>query len=233
MAESKKSFILYADLLYTVEKMPAEKAGELFKIILQYVNDQNPVTSDLLVEIAFEPVKQQLKRDLNRWEGIKEKRAEFGRKGGVKSGEVRKQNQANEAKASKSKQNEAVNDNGNVTVNVNDTVINKNKGEMLSPFETAFNDYLEMRKKIKKPPTDRAIELIRLKLVKMASTEDERILILEQSVRNCWQDVFPLKIDYQKEKGSAEKERVSKFEQNNNSVNEANLILHKLNAAQR
>ena len=45
MAENKKSFILYCDLIHTIEKMPNEKAGELFKHILMYVNDKNPETT--------------------------------------------------------------------------------------------------------------------------------------------------------------------------------------------
>jgi len=49
MATDKKSFILYCDLIHTIEKMPADKAGELFKHILRYVNDLNPETDDLIV----------------------------------------------------------------------------------------------------------------------------------------------------------------------------------------
>lgn len=121
MAEGKKSFILYADLIHTVKRMPHDKAGALFKTILEYVNDENPVLDDLLLEIAFEPIKQQLKRDLRDWENTKTGRSEAGRKGGLKSGETRrKQNEAKRSNASKNEANEAVNVNDNVSVNVND-----------------------------------------------------------------------------------------------------------------
>ena len=69
--ESKKSFILYADLIHTVSKMPSDKAGDLFKHILKYVNDEDPVTDDLIIQLTFEPIKQQLKRDLDKWSGKK------------------------------------------------------------------------------------------------------------------------------------------------------------------
>lgn len=82
MAENKKSFILYCDLIHTIEKMPKEKAGELFLHILQYVNDKNPVTDDLIVNLTFEPIKQTLKRDLVKWEKFIEKQRENGLKGG-------------------------------------------------------------------------------------------------------------------------------------------------------
>jgi hypothetical protein len=67
MAKDKKSFLLYADLLHTVSKMPTEKAGELFLHILKYVNDENPITEDLIIQLTFEPIKQSLKRDLDKY----------------------------------------------------------------------------------------------------------------------------------------------------------------------
>ena len=79
MAKDKKSFVLYADLIHTVKQLPSDKAGDLFKHILSYVNDENPETDDIIVKIAFEPIKQQLKRDLNKWDDIRKKRSEAGK----------------------------------------------------------------------------------------------------------------------------------------------------------
>jgi hypothetical protein len=119
MANGKKSFVLYTDLIHTIEKMPSEKAGDLFKHILRYVNDHNPTTDDLIIELTFEPIKQQLKRDLEKWNNeIKPKRSESGRLGGIKSGEARRSKmKQTEANASMLKQTEA---NEGVSVNVND-----------------------------------------------------------------------------------------------------------------
>lgn len=121
MAQGKKSFVLYCDLIHTVDKLPDDKAGQLFKHILAYVNDLNPLADDLIINIAFEPIKQQLKRDLQKWEvEIKPKRSEAGRLGGIKSGEARrsktKQNEANALNAKQNEANEAVNVNVNVNV---------------------------------------------------------------------------------------------------------------------
>jgi hypothetical protein len=52
-----------------------------------------------------------------------------------------------------------------------------------------------MRKKIKKPLTDHAEKLLRDKLHKMATTKDEAIAILNQSILASWQGVFPLKTE--------------------------------------
>jgi hypothetical protein len=82
MAENKKSFVLYCDLIHTIEKMPPDKAGLLFLHILRYVNDMDPVTDNLLIELTFEPIKQQLKRDLNKYFKICEKNKNNGILGG-------------------------------------------------------------------------------------------------------------------------------------------------------
>lgn len=84
MAENKKSFILYADMQGLVNQLPDEIAGKLLKHIYSYVNDENPISDDLLLNIAFEPIKQQLKRDLQEWEVIKSDRSKSGILGNLK-----------------------------------------------------------------------------------------------------------------------------------------------------
>ena len=67
MAKEKNGFVLYCDVIHTAEKLTDEQAGKLFKHILRYVNDENP-ECDFVTEIAFEPIKQTLKRDLVKYE---------------------------------------------------------------------------------------------------------------------------------------------------------------------
>ena len=64
----------------------------------------------------------------------------------------------------------------------------------------AFADFVEMRKKIKKPMTERALTLAMNKLKKLSEVpfadsmdNDLAIQILEQSTMNCWQDLYPIK----------------------------------------
>jgi hypothetical protein len=126
MAYGKNSFVLYTDLLYTVEKMPLEKAGELFLHILRYVNDEEPETDDLIVNLTFEPIKQQLKRDLRAWEKKQEQR----RQAGLRSAEVRRENSTTVNDRSTTVNNPSislgvngnVNGNGNVNVNYKEVV---------------------------------------------------------------------------------------------------------------
>ncbi len=56
----------------------------------------------------------------------------------------------------------------------------------------ALNDFEAMRKKIRKPLTDRAKEMLVRKLEKEFKPK-EWIDVLEQSIAFCWQGIFPLK----------------------------------------
>jgi hypothetical protein len=82
MAKDKKSFILYTDQSGVFNQLPDEIAGKLIKHIFAYVNDENPISDDLIINIAFEPIKQSLKRDLKRYEEYVDKQSVNGAKGG-------------------------------------------------------------------------------------------------------------------------------------------------------
>lgn len=79
MAEDKKSFILYTDNKEMVESLSDEQAGLLFKHIFKYVNDENPEPANQIINIAFIPIKQSLKRDLKKWENKQLQRSEAGK----------------------------------------------------------------------------------------------------------------------------------------------------------
>lgn len=148
MAENKKSFVLYSDLISVVKKLVEQDranktnySGELFLLILEYVNDLNPVPIDFIVEMAFEPIKLQLKRDLMKYEVIKEKRS----KAGQKSAEMKKLNSTNSTSVESVEQtptNSTVNVTDNVTVN--DTV---NDNDILLEKETKSKNF-DFRKKL-------------------------------------------------------------------------------------
>ena len=53
MAENKKSFVLYSDMIYTVEKLSDEDAGKLLKHLLLYVNDRDPEPVNLIVDLVL------------------------------------------------------------------------------------------------------------------------------------------------------------------------------------
>lgn len=97
-----------------------------------------------------------------------------------------------------------VNDQGNNTV-INNTINNTNnkkeKGMNVlienytdsTDLRECIKDFIKMRAAIKKPLTDRALKILLDKLDKLESTEDRKIKVLEQSIMNSWQGIFPLK----------------------------------------
>jgi uncharacterized phage protein (TIGR02220 family) len=121
--EEKKSIIVYADWINVFEELDDAEAGKLIKHFFRYVNDLNPEPPDKLTKIAFEPIKLTLKRDLKKWELIREKRSEAGKI----SAEKRKQNLTNSTSVDFVQQNSTkstVSD--SVNVSVSDSVINNN-----------------------------------------------------------------------------------------------------------
>lgn len=118
--KGKKSFLMYCDQIGLFEQLPDEQAGKLIKLIFDYVNDKNPVVKDLLLKIAFQPIKLQLKRDLMTWSNIVER----NRINGSKGGRPKKPKQPSGYSGNPKKPKEADNDNDNVT-DIDNIYINK------------------------------------------------------------------------------------------------------------
>lgn len=153
MAEGKKSFVLYTDLIHTVRKMPKDLQGDLFMTILEYVNDENPKPNDLTIELVFEGIKQQLKRDLKKFEEVKTKRSEAGKRS-AKARALKKEkqtltNSTSVKSVEHSSTNPTVNDNDNVNDNVNvDTKVS------IYTEREFLNDWKELRERLIKKPTN-------------------------------------------------------------------------------
>lgn len=60
-------------------------------------------------------------------------------------------------------------------------------------LKETLRDFIKMRATIKKPITDRAMRLLVNRLNKLSSDEAEQLEILNQSILNSWQSIYPLK----------------------------------------
>lgn len=195
MAEDKKGFILYADQKELFDQLPNDKAGELIKHIFAYVNDENPITEDLLIKLSFTPIKQQFKRDLKKWEKTREGRS----KAGKASAEARKNkkqqtltNSTNVKNVQQSSTNPTVKDNVNVNVNVKDNVkdiLLNNKSwleniamkkridlDKVKKSLIAFLDDLELKDDLDRPEKDikqHFVNLLNIELKKEAPVKEK------------------------------------------------------------
>ncbi len=193
MAENKKSFVLYTDSKGLIDQLPDEIAGRLFKHIFAYVNDENPISDELILNIAFEPIKNQLKRDLVKWSNQTDQR----RQAGLKSAEIRKRNatSVNERSISSTDNvNVSVSVNDSVSDNVNDSVILlKKETKSIFSFERSLLDYgfdrqlvtdwLKVRKTKKATNTETAFKNFIAEIEQRTCNINE---ILEVCVEKSW-----------------------------------------------
>lgn len=78
-----------------------------------------------------------------------------------------------------------------------DTILSES--EFNETTKERLKDFIKMRKAIKKPLTDRALDLTIKRLKKIANSEEEIQMILDNSIINSYQGVFPLKEEQKKE----------------------------------
>lgn len=77
-------------------------------------------------------------------------------------------------------------------------------------LQNALKAFVQMRSFIKKPMTEYAFKLMLKKLDEIGNTDDTKIAILNQSITNNWQGIFPLKDGNTKQEKQPEK----KYDQN-------------------
>lgn len=80
-------------------------------------------------------------------------------------------------------------------------------------LKITFREFMKMRKAIKKPLTTRGLELCIKNVFQLSEDKQEQIMILNNSIMNNWQGIFPLK-EEQKKQLQQEKEcnyKVSKI----------------------
>lgn len=121
MAEGKKSFVLYSDLIHSMKHLTLEQRGEVFTWILEYVNDENPKDKEGLMQGFIETIKQQLKRDLKKYEERAQRSRENGAKGGRPKNPKKPSGLNKNPDEPKKPDSDTVNDNDTV----NDSVIKK------------------------------------------------------------------------------------------------------------
>ena len=161
MTEEKKSFIVYCDLEEILNELSDEDAGILFKAMVDYAQNGTEPELGVPLKYVWIPIRQQMDRDEEKWQGIKKARSAAGKKGGAKIGNQNASKSKKSAKVlqesgkrvTKNKQNKQsqakqavnVNVNDNVNVNVNDNVI-QFSSDLLGPLEGAVGHEFEQNR---------------------------------------------------------------------------------------
>ena len=142
MAENKKSFTAYCDWNTTFNSLPDDKAGQLIKHLFAYVNDENPITDDLLINAVFANIKATLKRDLIKWKEKSDKNKQIAIDRWNKNASKSIETNANVCERIKTDANYTDSVNDSVSVSVNDTVINSKSKPSLETRSLAFKSEL-------------------------------------------------------------------------------------------
>ena len=127
MAEGKKSFIAYSDWKATFDELSDEDAGRLIKHIFAYVNDENPVTDNVLIRVAFAQFKQTLKRDLVKWNEQLQQRRDAGKRSAEKRALEKSNERSTVVESRQRNSTDSVSVSVSVSDNVNDNVSEKEK----------------------------------------------------------------------------------------------------------
>lgn len=130
--------IIYFDLLEKTRKLNNEQFGILMRAIIAYCDsgcETHPEFDDPVIDMAFDMLAPNCKNDLEKWDEIRQKRSEAGKKGGAPIGNQNaSKNKQNNQKQTK----QPVTVTGTVNVNVNDNV---NVTDINSVIEKENNNF--------------------------------------------------------------------------------------------
>lgn len=191
---------VFTDFADAMEELGDAERGRLFTAMLKYAETGAAPDFRGNERFIWPVAKLQIDRMAAECEG----RAKTSRENGSKGGRPKKtqgnpKNPAGFLKTQKSqdKDNDKDKDKENIPSG-NNTPPTPPRGRVDVPeaLMENWNGFCEMRKKIKKPLTDRAAKMILNELERLAPGDNHtKGLILDQSVKRCWQDVYPLKGD--------------------------------------
>lgn len=189
---------VFTDFLEALEPLGDAERGRLFTAMLVYVQDGTIPEFRGNERFIWPMAKSQLDRNAEEYR----RKCENGAKGGrprktEKNLEKPKKTKRNLEKPSKTKKNqeqEQEQEQEQDQDNISPPHIPPAGGWGVpdGPLLSALKAFEEMRKRIKKPMTQRARELLLGNLKKLSSDEGEQVKILEQSILKGWQDVYPL-----------------------------------------
>jgi hypothetical protein len=181
---SKNNFILYKDYKPNIDILNDEQAGKLFKAIFCYVEDRTePNFKDGMLVMAFQFIKNQLERDLEKYKNQVERNRENGAKGG----------RPKQTKPKKAKKPTGLNGNPNKPKKgdndyVYDYVYDYEYDYEDEIIKDLFYDFLTLRKKLKAVNTQRAID-IQVKTLNKYDLKTKKEM-LEKSISNSWKSVY-------------------------------------------
>lgn len=188
-------FVFYRSFAEALKEIPAEQFKDIVMALSSYALDGvEPDNLEAVSKALFTLMKPQI--DANA------KRREAGRKGGeANAKQIEASAKQNEATPKQTEAKDKVKDKDKEKVK--EKVKEKEKdiapevavATLDAPAEVKqrMQEFVIMRKSIKKPMTGNAVRLMYGRLQKLSKEPSTQCEILEQSIRHSWQDVYALK----------------------------------------
>lgn len=204
---NKNSFVLYNDLIHTVSQLPDDTAGKLLKHILSYVNGEEVATNDILINIAFEPIKQSLIRDQEKYKA----RCDRNKNNGSKGGRPKKEKEEKPTKPSGLKNNQPKAKKADSDSDPDSDSVSDKYNFIKKEFKESFFQWLEYRRKRNdSPESDKEEKKIYDRLIERSGNNPEIAKqIIEISIKNKYSgfyeigeftEVFFVWLNYKKKK---------------------------------
>jgi len=184
---------LLKDSLTSISKLEDADAGALLKALISHANGEVPDLEDesVIVQALYPLIAGQLDRSAE----LRERRSSAGKKGGASKTEANdKQTESKrEANVKQTESKREAQEQEHIQEHKEKGAkAPKEKG--FAPPAEPWQEFVEMRKKIKKPMTGNAETRMLARLEKLCHGDEELAgKILLQSVDHCWQDVYELK----------------------------------------
>jgi hypothetical protein len=207
----KKSFILYTDSFDTIQHLTDEQLGRLTRLLFQYQIDGSiPHTTDLLF-YPFGFIRATMDRDALKWNNRAEKSKENGAKGGrpKTTQSVIEETQKTQQVILEPREpvSVSVSVNGSVSGSVNErkqkepksktdfvVLVDSKKYFGNDPtLKELFVDFIDMRIRMKKTPTEKALDILAKKLHDLSKGSHVKARkIIENSIERNWAGFFDI-----------------------------------------
>lgn len=216
-------FFLFVEYKDKFRRLSDAQLGQLIRVLLEYkMTGEEPEIEDIAVGMAFDVVRLDIDKQAENYR----KRAEAGRKGG----QSQIQEEATESNAKQTEANESIEKQNEA----NESIKKENKKEkekyikektrkekspdvavatLAAPddVKSRLQGFVNMRRQIKKPMTGHAVDLLYGRLCDLSVDPGIQCAILDQSIRNSWQDVYPLKNDKQSNRAAPKQNQFNSF----------------------
>lgn len=196
MDKDKQSFVLYRSWAVYLLALPDQKAAQLIKAICAEETGTYYAIDDPMLGIYFSSVVvPELQKNDERYERKRQNAIESARKRTQAIESERKRTQASESVH--------VSESVSVSDSVSESVSaseKEKKGAAHSAYDpdpevsSAIKDFIDQRKKMRKPMTDRAIQLFRNRLESLSKGDKAlKIQMIDTAIERGWQTVYPPK----------------------------------------